>query len=177
MAGNTIQSKSLENYLKEAKEHTKDEFMKKHEESCFFVGNVPAATGDASQKLAFSTLPGGSLKDLDKKVVAGQIVYEIPFDKLSSGQMLWVGRAGNCMIQIEHPSVSKLQGYIKLDLKEKKIVYADTGSKNGSRIDNKAISPNMEYPLVSGHTLGFGETIRLQFYSLPDFRDMLECLK
>lgn len=175
MAGENIQSKSLEDYIQEAREHTSGEFLKSHEESYFLVGSIPAA-GDASQKLAFSTLPGGSLKDLDKRA-KGPVVYEITFDKLSSGQKILFGRTGHCTIQIEHPAISKLHGYIKLDFKEKKIVYIDV-SKYGSRIDNVKLTSETEYALDSRHTLSFAETpISFQFYSLPDFRDMLESLK
>ena len=116
MAGDNIQSKSLEDYILEAREHTLEEFMKSHDESSFLVGQIPVA-GDAA-KLAYSTLSGGSLKDLEKKT-QGPVVYEITFDRISSGLPVWVGRAGNCTLQIEHPSISKLHGYLKLDLKEK----------------------------------------------------------
>ena len=174
MAG-AIQSKNLEDYIQEARKHTLEEFRKSHDESYFLVGQIPAA-GDAA-KLAYSTLSGGSLKDLEKKT-QGPFVYEITFDRISSGQSVWLGRTSNCTIQIEHPSVSKLQGYLKLDLIGKKIVYADTGSRNGSKIDgSNALVPKTEYLLNPGQTLRLGEIIKLKFYSLPDFRDMLESLK
>lgn len=176
MAGDNIQSKALEDYIQEAREHTLEEFMKSHDESYFLVGQIPVA-GDAA-KFAYSTLSGGSLKDLEKKT-QGPVVYEITFDRISSGQSIWIGRTSNCVIQVDHQVVSKLQGYIKLDLKEKKIVYADTKSKNGSEIDDykMPLTPAKEYPLNSGQTLRFGKTIKLKFYSLPDFRGMLENLK
>lgn len=176
MAGDNIQSKNLEDYIKEARESTLSEFMKNHDESYFLVGQIPVV-GDASKKLAYSTMPGGSIKDLEKKG-SGPVVYEITFDRISSGQMVWIGRAGNCLVQIEHPSISKLQGYLKLDIKEKKLMYADMKSTNGSRVDNgPKLTPETEVPISSMHTLCFGEIIKMQFYSLPDFRDMLESLK
>ncbi len=176
MAGDNIQSKALEDYIQEAREHTLEEFMKSHDESYFFVDPIPVEL-DEVKKIAYSTMPGGNVREFSKKRIV-PVVYEITFDRISSGQPVWIGRAGNCTIKIEHPSISKLHGYLKFDLTEKRMIYADVGSKFGSKIDNSAkLSHETEVPIASMRTLCLGDVIKLKFYSLPDFRGMLESLK
>ena len=79
---------------------------------------------------------------------------------------LWVGRAGNCAVQVIHKNVSKLHGYFSYSGGQAS--YADAGSTNGTRINSRRLNPQNEVLVPSKAEVNFGG-VKFTFYSAKDF--------
>ena len=130
--------------------------------------------------MAFATSSGGGMRDLVLDVhPLDSLVYELPWNKIAWRAIpmskLWVGRATNCGIQIVHSNVSKLHGYFKLVRRQ--AVYADAGSTNGSKVDNRRLQSNTETDIHSKMSVNVGG-VKFSFYSAADFYEkVLDKLK
>jgi hypothetical protein len=81
-----------------------------------------------------------------RKRVGGDTAYK---DRIS------VGRARNKDIVLRHPSVSKFHGWFEVDA-EGGAYFTEAGSKNGTRINGKILSPREQVALHLGDTIRFG---------------------
>lgn len=80
-----------------------------------------------------------------------------------------IGRTDNNDVVVADHSVSRLHAYVR---QAAGWVVADAGSKNGSWLDNVALEPRREMPLVSRAVLRLGD-VRLTFYRSEELYDLL----
>jgi hypothetical protein len=161
-----------------------DDFVQKYSRTDFLVSHGPIKKDDPlqTQKIAlpFATSSGGGMRDLVLDVhPLDSLVYELSWNKIAWHAIpmskLWVGRASNCGIQIVHSNVSKLHGYFKLVSGQ--AVYADAGSTNGSKVNNKRIQSNTETNVQSRMPVNVGG-VKFTLYSAVDFYEkVLDKLK
>ncbi|XYI03658.1 FHA domain-containing protein [Sorangium sp. So ce1128] len=101
----------------------------------------------------------------------------IPIDKSPRNpykDRISLGRARNCDIVIRHSSISKLHAHIRVH-ENKSYTIADVGSHNGTRIGDRALSPNVAEPLCPNSVIFLGavamrvldaESLRLELLRL-----------
>jgi hypothetical protein len=173
----------LDFYVGEVRECGSQDFLSTHQDSDFLVSHGPIKRDNPMETmlLAFKTSSGGSLVDLARSVhEEGSVVYEIPWDNIDWNspafrmRKVWVGRAPNLALQLVHGNVSKTHGYFTN--KRGEIFYADIGSTNGSKVNNKRIRPLEDTAVLSGDILNVG-SVKLTSYSAKDFLGILETMK
>lgn len=81
-----------------------------------------------------------------------------------------IGRTSNNDVTIVDHSVSRLHAYVKQD--GKRWLVADAGSKNGSWLENEALTPRKERALASKAVLRIGD-VDLTFYVASDLYSAL----
>ena len=74
---------------------------------------------------------------------------------LNEGEALTVGRAPDCDLVIDDPSVSKHHATLTWDAKSKRARLKDQGSSNGTHLNGEEL--NVEMAAKDGDTLAFGE--------------------
>ena len=77
--------------------------------------------------------------------------------------LISIGRSSNNDIRINVDSVSKVHGYFVA--KDGGWVFTDHGSTNGSKLDQKVLAANHEYPLSHGQQLRLGINALFEFLS------------
>jgi len=83
-------------------------------------------------------------------------------------KMITVGRTLNNDIIIHHPCVSKFHAFFKTD---KSVTITDAGSSYGTKLDNKQLIRNRDYPLLGREIIIFAEIIKSTFLMPLDFYD------
>lgn len=159
-----------------------EDFVDKYKSTDFFVSHGPIKKEDPhnTQPLAFLTSSGGGIKDLVLDVhPLDSLVYPIAWNNIDWSALnmrrLWVGRASNCAVQIIHSNVSKLHAYFKLTGGQ--VFYADAGSTNGSKVNNRKLQPNTETIVQSKTPVNVG-SVKFTLYSAKDlYERVLEKLK
>jgi hypothetical protein len=81
-------------------------------------------------------------------------VFSIP--RLAAGQSLVVGRAEECAIRVDEPSVSKRHAEIRWSPAPETATLRDLGSSNGTFLNARAIG-EVDMPLADGDALSFGD--------------------
>lgn len=84
-----------------------------------------------------------------------------PFANLVS-----IGRALSCDLVLSLATVSKLQGYFRLDEATQTWSFLDQRSHNGSRLNGELLRPNTLYPVTDGDQIAVADEVVLTFLGL-----------
>lgn len=134
----------------------------------YLVGIFPQAAAMIAPRRSFSTKQAISTDALSTALaadprVAGRFVHKImKSDRNPFSDRISLGRASNNDIVIEHPSVSKIHAHFvgeDLDgpLGPSDLKLQDSGSKNGTGINGRAIIKGPPVRVQSGDSLKFGD--------------------
>lgn len=139
----------------------------------FLVRTTPAGGGTASERTfrtqihsvqaKYSTSPAPGLPD-EERIFPLIKAPRNPFlDRVS------VGRAPNCDVIIQDPSVSKLHGYF-CDITLEAAVFTDAKSANGTRVNGIIVPPGTSIAVQNGTHIIFGR-IQCVFLAPGDVYD------
>lgn len=80
-----------------------------------------------------------------------------------------VGRARNCDVALRHSSVSKLHAHFRVE--DSSVLLIDNNSRNGTRVDDRVLTPELRERVGSGSRIAFGSfgTLLLDAFALFDF--------
>lgn len=92
----------------------------------------------------------------------------------SFANMITVGRSTNNDVILNHPAVSKLHAFFRLDGEMGEYTVTDVGSTNRTFMDEKPLEPNSAEYVPSRKTLLFGGAVKATFFLPPDFYEYLQ---
>ena len=84
-----------------------------------------------------------------------------------------LGRTGNNDIEIDSPSVSRFHAWFVRDEVHQQWTIVDAGSKNGTQVSGKRLTPKVPEPLSSGSRLKVGQ-VELTFFTAEGFLAQLK---
>lgn len=135
--------------------------------------------GNAEDEVAVNvTVPGMNVSQLvetankpiinEEKFIANFVINEIEKNinlQLKTGSRLSVGRSRENDLSIEDSSVSKIHASLVLN-NENQLLVADTGSTNGTFINNERIAYGKAFPIENNKKVKFG-SIEVTFNFVP----------
>lgn len=88
-----------------------------------------------------------------------------------------IGRAANNDVVVPHPSVSKLHALIKAGSVAGAYLLSDVGSTYGTKVNGRKLAKLDAHTLASGDTILLAESVRVTYFTLPDFFEYLQLVK
>lgn len=121
------------------------------------------------------TIPMAHSRRLGERILtmmeAFQDMWVFPLPRIASGQKFLVGRADDCRIRVDEPSVSKRHAEITWGAASAPAMIRDLNSSNGTFLNARAIG-DVDIPLADGDAISFGDAPFL-FLSAATLRGQL----
>lgn len=134
-------------------------------------------SADIEAGFATTALAPGQLEALlDTSARQWMIFAVTKSDRNNFKNMVTLGRTNNNDIVISDASVSKFHAYLSIRAGSGVYTVTDSGSSNGTSINDAKVEPHKHHPIESGETLVVGG-VHLRFYLSGDFFDFVEKLR
>jgi hypothetical protein len=115
---------------------------------------------------------------VNRREVLGARVVEVKKRKhITNPDMITIGRSPENDIVLYNRLVSKSHAYLDLGSSDEAVYLVDTGSTNGTFVNNTELSPTANYQLADGDEISFGPETKVVYFSPKAFQSLLSGLK
>jgi hypothetical protein len=115
---------------------------------------------------------------VNRREVLGARVVEVKKRKnITNPDMITIGRSPENDIVLYNRLVSKSHAYLDLGSSDEAVHLVDTGSTNGTFVNNIELSPTANYQLADGDEISFGPETKVVYFSPKAFQSLLSGLK
>jgi pSer/pThr/pTyr-binding forkhead associated (FHA) protein len=91
--------------------------------------------------------------------------------------MITIGRSPENDIVLYNRLVSKSHAYLDLGSSDEAVFLVDTGSTNGTFVNNSRLAPSGNYKLADGDEISFGPETKVVYFSPKAFQRLLSGFK
>ena len=88
-----------------------------------------------------------------------------------------IGRAAQNDIILYNKMVSKAHAYLEISATGEGCSLVDTGSKNGTLVNDTELPPHQNYQLTDGDEISFGPETKVVYFSAKTFHDFLNQMR
>jgi hypothetical protein len=115
---------------------------------------------------------------VSRREVLGARVVEVKKRKnITNSDMITIGRSPENDIVLYNRLVSKSHAYLDLGSSDEAVYLVDTGSTNGTFVNNSRLAPEGNYKLADGDEISFGSETKVIYFSPKAFQGLLSGLK
>jgi len=115
---------------------------------------------------------------VNPREVLGARVVEIRKRKnITNPDMITIGRSPENDIVLYNRLVSKSHAYLDVGSSDEAVYLVDTGSTNGTFVNNIRLAPSGNYKLTDGDEISFGPETKVVYFSPKAFQGLLSGLK
>ncbi len=115
---------------------------------------------------------------VNRREVLGARVVEIKKRKnITNPDMITIGRSPENDIVLYNRLVSKSHAYLDVGSSDEAVYLVDTGSTNGTFVNNVPLAPRGNYELADGDEISFGPETKVVYFSPKAFQGLLSGLK
>jgi len=115
---------------------------------------------------------------VNRREVLGARVVEVKKRKsITNPDMITIGRSPENDIVLYNKLVSKSHAYLDLGSSDEAVYLVDTGSTNGTFVNNSRLAPSGNYQLADGDEISFGPETKVVYFSPKAFQGLLSGLK
>ena len=115
---------------------------------------------------------------VNRREVLGARVVEVKKRKnITNPNMITIGRSPENDIVLYNRLVSKSHAYLDLGSSDEAVYLVDTGSTNGTSVNNSRLAPSGNYKLADGDEISFGPETKVIYFSPKAFQRLLSGFK
>ncbi len=109
----------------------------------------------------------------EKEILEARVIEIRKRRSLTQPGMVTIGRSPDCDIVLYNRLVSRSHAHLSLSTTGEICHLIDTGSMNGTFLNDKKVTPNEEYSLTDGNEICFGCETRVIYFSGEAFYKFL----
>jgi len=114
---------------------------------------------------------------VEKEVLEARVIEIEKRKSLAQPDIVTIGRSPDCDIVLYNRMVSRSHAYLCLSASGETCHLVDTGSTNGTFLNDEKVTPKEKYRLTDGNEICFGGETRVLYFSGSAFYKFLESLQ
>ncbi len=114
---------------------------------------------------------------VQKEVLEARVIEIKKRKSLAQPEIITIGRSPDCDIVLYNRLVSRSHAHLHLNTSGETCHLIDTGSTNGTFLNDAKLTPNEEYPLTDGSEICFGCKTKVIYFSEDAFYKFLSGLQ